>query len=140
MILCLCSRSLERRLQRPLLAKSRTLPSIPQSPAAIRVQQSENVCERQHRPRVPSSPSGLEACTLPPAGIACVLMFIYVYLNCTPMYQNIFLMNFRFWWYCCELDEKQFYRVTTKKNPSHSWVNLMKTCPAHISPWNQKEK
>ncbi|XP_048029749.1 ankyrin repeat and fibronectin type-III domain-containing protein 1 isoform X3 [Megalobrama amblycephala] len=60
--------SLERRLQRPLLAKSRTLPSIPQSPAAIRVQQSENVCERQHRPRVPSSPGGLEACTLPPAG------------------------------------------------------------------------
>ncbi|KAG1944500.1 ankyrin repeat and fibronectin type-III domain-containing protein [Pimephales promelas] len=62
------ARSLERRLQRPLLAKSRTLPSIPQSPAAIRVQQSENVCERQHRPRVPSSPGGLEACTLPPAG------------------------------------------------------------------------
>uniref|UniRef100_A0A8C1IDD1 Ankyrin repeat and fibronectin type-III domain-containing protein 1-like n=1 Tax=Cyprinus carpio TaxID=7962 RepID=A0A8C1IDD1_CYPCA len=60
--------SLERRLQRPLLAKSRTLPSIPQSPAAVRVQQSEKVCERQQRPRVPSSPGGLEACTLPPAG------------------------------------------------------------------------
>ncbi|XP_016327393.1 ankyrin repeat and fibronectin type-III domain-containing protein 1-like [Sinocyclocheilus anshuiensis] len=62
------ARSLERRLQRPLLAKSRTLPSIPQSPAAIRVQQSEKVCECQQRPRVPSSPGGLEACTLPPAG------------------------------------------------------------------------
>ncbi|RXN02234.1 ankyrin repeat and fibronectin type-III domain-containing 1-like protein [Labeo rohita] len=62
------ARSLERRLQRPLLAKSRTLPSIPQSPAAVRVQQSENICERQQRPRVPSSPGGLEACTLPPAG------------------------------------------------------------------------
>ncbi|XP_067291110.1 ankyrin repeat and fibronectin type-III domain-containing protein 1 isoform X2 [Pseudorasbora parva] len=60
--------SLERRLQRPVLAKSRTLPSIPQSPAAVRVQQTENACERQHRPRVPSSPGGLEACTLPPAG------------------------------------------------------------------------
>ncbi|XP_052452578.1 ankyrin repeat and fibronectin type-III domain-containing protein 1 isoform X1 [Carassius gibelio] len=62
------ARSLERRLQRPLLAKSRTLPSIPQSPASVRVQQSENICERQRRPRVPSSPGGLEACTLPPAG------------------------------------------------------------------------
>lgn len=69
---CLCSRSLERRLQRPLLAKSRTLPSIPQSPAAVRLQQSENVCKRQQRPRVPSSAGGLEACTLPPAGTVCV--------------------------------------------------------------------
>ncbi|XP_017209464.1 ankyrin repeat and fibronectin type-III domain-containing protein 1 isoform X2 [Danio rerio] len=60
--------SLERRLQRPLLAKSRTLPSIPQSPAAVRVQQTESDCERQQRPRVPSSPGGLEACTIPPAG------------------------------------------------------------------------
>ncbi|XP_026114126.1 ankyrin repeat and fibronectin type-III domain-containing protein 1 isoform X1 [Carassius auratus] len=62
------ARSLERRLQRPLLAKSRTLPSIPQSPAAVRVQQSEKVCERQQRPHVPSSPGGLQACTLPSAG------------------------------------------------------------------------
>ncbi|XP_043082106.1 ankyrin repeat and fibronectin type-III domain-containing protein 1 [Puntigrus tetrazona] len=62
------ARSLERRLQRPLLAKSRTLPSIPQSPAAVRTQQPENACERRRRPRVPSSPGGLEGCTLPPAG------------------------------------------------------------------------
>lgn len=121
MIACLYSRLLERRLQRPLLAKSRTLPSIPQSPAAIRVQQSENVCERQHRPRVPSSPGGLEACTLPPAGIACVFVFIYVYLNCTPMLSKHILLDSRFWWFCCELHEKMFCRVTTKK----TWVSYI---------------
>ncbi|XP_051543366.1 ankyrin repeat and fibronectin type-III domain-containing protein 1 isoform X2 [Myxocyprinus asiaticus] len=60
--------SLERRLQRPVLAKSRTLPSIPQSPSVVRMQPSENVSDCERHPRLPSSPGGLEACTLPPAG------------------------------------------------------------------------
>ncbi|XP_056593915.1 ankyrin repeat and fibronectin type-III domain-containing protein 1 isoform X1 [Triplophysa dalaica] len=62
------ARSLERRLQRPVLAKSRTLPSIPQSPAAIRGHHSANVCVQQQRARLPSSPGPVEACTLPSAG------------------------------------------------------------------------
>ncbi|KAA0705063.1 hypothetical protein E1301_Tti017848 [Triplophysa tibetana] len=62
------ARSLERRLQRPILAKSRTLPSIPQSPAAIRGHHSANVCVQQQRARLPSSPGPVEACTLPSAG------------------------------------------------------------------------
>nr|XP_023674981.1 ankyrin repeat and fibronectin type-III domain-containing protein 1-like isoform X2 [Paramormyrops kingsleyae] len=60
-------RSLERKLQRPLLAKSRTLPSIPQSPTVSRV---------QHSDLLGGSPCGTplfstshpKACTLPSAG------------------------------------------------------------------------
>ncbi|KAJ8347212.1 hypothetical protein SKAU_G00286130 [Synaphobranchus kaupii] len=37
------TRSLEKKLQRPLLAKSRTLPSIPQSPTANRMHRSDLV-------------------------------------------------------------------------------------------------
>ncbi|KAG5832358.1 hypothetical protein ANANG_G00290340 [Anguilla anguilla] len=37
------ARSLEKKLQRPLLAKSRTLPSIPQSPMANRMNRSDLV-------------------------------------------------------------------------------------------------
>lgn len=73
----LCSRSLERRLQRPILAKSRTLPSIPQSPAAVRGQQSENACVQQQRARLPSSPGPVEACTLPSAGIVLASKHVY---------------------------------------------------------------
>ncbi|XP_055037352.2 ankyrin repeat and fibronectin type-III domain-containing protein 1 isoform X3 [Misgurnus anguillicaudatus] len=61
-------RSLERRLQRPILAKSRTLPSIPQSPASIRGQQPGNVCIQRQRSQFLSSPGPTEACTLPSAG------------------------------------------------------------------------
>ncbi|XP_076842957.1 ankyrin repeat and fibronectin type-III domain-containing protein 1 isoform X2 [Brachyhypopomus gauderio] len=61
--------SLERRLQRPLLAKSRTLPSIPQSPIVGRVHQhSQLIVGSPTRPRLPSSPAHLSACTLPPTG------------------------------------------------------------------------
>ncbi|XP_035386321.1 ankyrin repeat and fibronectin type-III domain-containing protein 1 isoform X2 [Electrophorus electricus] len=65
------ARSLERRLQRPLLAKSRTLPSIPQSPLIGRVHQHSHVI-RGNPPhtRLPSSPAHLSACTLPTAGDA----------------------------------------------------------------------
>ncbi|XP_028845855.1 ankyrin repeat and fibronectin type-III domain-containing protein 1 isoform X2 [Denticeps clupeoides] len=55
--------SLERRLQRPVLAKSLTLPSIPQSPTVARVI-GESVPCRQ----LPSRPDQSKACTLPPAG------------------------------------------------------------------------
>lgn len=65
---CLC-RSLERKLQRPILAKSRTLPSIPQSPTVSRVHHSDLIGgspPRMKNPPVATSHS--KACTLPPAG------------------------------------------------------------------------
>nr|XP_019938403.1 PREDICTED: uncharacterized protein LOC109626711 [Paralichthys olivaceus] len=61
--------SLERKLQRPLLAKSRTLPSIPQSPTVSRVHHSDLIGgsppRRKHLSTATSHP---KACTLPPAG------------------------------------------------------------------------
>ncbi|XP_062848416.1 uncharacterized protein LOC134310719 [Trichomycterus rosablanca] len=59
------ARSLERRLQRPLLAKSRTLPSIPQSPLVGRMH--PGCQDAQPRPHLPSSPAHHSGCTLPPA-------------------------------------------------------------------------
>ncbi|CAL8301916.1 unnamed protein product [Lota lota] len=63
------ARSLERTLQRPLLAKSRTLPSIPQSPAAARVHRTDLIGGsppgRTIRSPINNQPN---ACTLPPAG------------------------------------------------------------------------
>ncbi|KAI1896239.1 hypothetical protein AGOR_G00092760 [Albula goreensis] len=61
--------SLERKLQRPLLAKSRTLPSIPQSPTVARVLHSDLVGGSPLRRKLPST-SHPKACTLPPAGEA----------------------------------------------------------------------
>ncbi|XP_035261553.1 ankyrin repeat and fibronectin type-III domain-containing protein 1 isoform X2 [Anguilla anguilla] len=58
--------SLERKLQRPLLAKSRTLPSIPQSPTVARVLHSDLVDGSPPR-RIQPSTSHPKACTLPPA-------------------------------------------------------------------------
>ncbi|XP_005748523.1 uncharacterized protein ankfn1b isoform X3 [Pundamilia nyererei] len=63
------ARSLERKLQRPILAKSRTLPSIPQSPTVSRVHHSDLIGgspPRMKNPPVATSHS--KACTLPPAG------------------------------------------------------------------------
>lgn len=68
---CLCcpTRSLERKLQRPLLAKSRTLPSIPQSPTVSRVHHSDLIGGSPPRRRnSPAATSHPKACTLPPAG------------------------------------------------------------------------
>lgn len=63
------NRSLERKLQRPRLAKSRTLPSIPQSPTVSRVHQSDLIGgSPPHRTKLPSSPGHPKACTLPSAG------------------------------------------------------------------------
>lgn len=63
------NRSLERKLQRPLLAKSRTLPSIPQSPTVSRVHQSDLIGGSPlRRKTLPATTSNLKACTLPPAG------------------------------------------------------------------------
>ncbi|XP_028991252.1 ankyrin repeat and fibronectin type-III domain-containing protein 1 isoform X2 [Betta splendens] len=62
------ARSLERKLQRPLLAKSRTLPSIPQSPTVSRVHSSDLIGgspPRRKNPNAAASPP--KACTLPPA-------------------------------------------------------------------------
>ncbi|KAM9488692.1 ankyrin repeat and fibronectin type-III domain-containing protein 1 isoform 1-T1 [Clarias gariepinus] len=65
------ARSLERRLQRPLLAKSRTLPSIPQSPLVSRVNQNAQLVGRSEPcSQLASSPTHLSACTLPPADYA----------------------------------------------------------------------
>ncbi|XP_078793470.1 ankyrin repeat and fibronectin type-III domain-containing protein 1 [Oryzias latipes] len=62
-------RSLERKLQRPILAKSRTLPSIPQSPTVSRVHHSDLIDGSPPRRKNPSSTSShSKACTLPPAG------------------------------------------------------------------------
>ncbi|MGH0135156.1 UNVERIFIED_CONTAM: hypothetical protein FKN15_043428 [Acipenser sinensis] len=67
-----CFRSLERKLQRPLLAKSRTLPSIPQSPTFSRVHHSNLLSSSQELApslRVPRSSSNhRKGCTLPSAG------------------------------------------------------------------------
>ncbi|TKS89917.1 hypothetical protein D9C73_024046 [Collichthys lucidus] len=64
----LSNRSLERKLQRPLLAKSRTLPSIPQSPTVSRVHHSDLIGgSPPRRKNPPAATSHLKACTLPPA-------------------------------------------------------------------------
>ncbi|KAM3859677.1 ankyrin repeat and fibronectin type-III domain-containing protein 1 [Diretmus argenteus] len=63
------ARSLERKLQRPLLAKSRTLPSIPQSPTVSRVHHSDLIGGSPPRRKNPPPATGHpKACTLPPAG------------------------------------------------------------------------
>ncbi|XP_053720627.1 ankyrin repeat and fibronectin type-III domain-containing protein 1 isoform X1 [Synchiropus splendidus] len=63
------ARSLERKLQRPLLAKSRTLPSIPQSPTVSRVHPTELIGGSPPRRKNPAiESSSPKACTLPPAG------------------------------------------------------------------------
>ncbi|XP_026206829.1 ankyrin repeat and fibronectin type-III domain-containing protein 1 isoform X1 [Anabas testudineus] len=63
------ARSLERKLQRPLLAKSRTLPSIPQSPTVSRVHPSDLIGgSPPRRKNLNTATSQPKACTLPPAG------------------------------------------------------------------------
>ncbi|KAL6095149.1 uncharacterized protein ACO6RY_16409 [Pungitius sinensis] len=63
------ARSLERKLQRPILAKSRTLPSIPQSPTVSRVHHSHLLGgSPPRRKNPPPAASHPKACTLPPAG------------------------------------------------------------------------
>ena len=63
------TRSLERKLQRPILAKSRTLPSIPQSPTVSRVHHSDLIGgSPPRRKNPPAAASHPKACTLPPAG------------------------------------------------------------------------
>ncbi|KAF6734748.1 hypothetical protein FQA47_013438 [Oryzias melastigma] len=53
----------------PILAKSRTLPSIPQSPTVSRVHHSDLIDGSPPRRKNPSSTSShSKACTLPPAG------------------------------------------------------------------------
>lgn len=68
--LCFLTRSLERKLQRPLLAKSRTLPSIPQSPTVSRVHHSDFIGGSPPRRKNPpaAATSHPKGCTLPPAG------------------------------------------------------------------------
>ncbi|XP_034049791.1 ankyrin repeat and fibronectin type-III domain-containing protein 1 [Thalassophryne amazonica] len=61
--------SLERKLQRPLLAKSRTLPSIPQSPTVSRVHPSDLIGgSPPRRKNPPAATTNPTACTLPSAG------------------------------------------------------------------------
>ncbi|XP_037134366.1 uncharacterized protein LOC119138444 isoform X1 [Syngnathus acus] len=62
------ARSLERKLQRPILAKSRTLPSIPQSPHVSRVHHSDLIGGSPPRRKNPPTTSSPKACTLPPEG------------------------------------------------------------------------
>ncbi|XP_070304434.1 ankyrin repeat and fibronectin type-III domain-containing protein 1 [Salvelinus sp. IW2-2015] len=63
------ARSLERKLQRPLLAKSRTLPSIPQSPTVARVHHSDLIDgSPPRRTSLASNSNQPKACTLPPEG------------------------------------------------------------------------
>ncbi|KAJ4940353.1 hypothetical protein JOQ06_026660, partial [Pogonophryne albipinna] len=60
--------SLERKLQRPILAKSRTLPSIPQSPTVSRVHRADLIGgSPPRRKNPPPDASHPKACTLPPA-------------------------------------------------------------------------
>ncbi|MEE6524777.1 hypothetical protein FKM82_024422, partial [Ascaphus truei] len=58
--------SLDRKLQRPVLGKSLTLPSIPQSPVLTRIPQLQ-----EGAPRLPQScstpPDAYKSCKLPPS-------------------------------------------------------------------------
>lgn len=66
-------RSLDRKLQRPLLGKSRTLPSIPQSPVLSRIPLLDSAAFREAMPEQKpyqkhSAPDGQKGCTVPSAG------------------------------------------------------------------------
>ncbi|XP_025010917.2 ankyrin repeat and fibronectin type-III domain-containing protein 1 isoform X2 [Gallus gallus] len=68
-------RSLDRKLQRPLLGKSRTLPSIPQSPVLSRIPLLDSAAFREAMPEQKpyqkhSAPDGQKGCTVPSAGDA----------------------------------------------------------------------
>lgn len=77
------NRSLERKLQRPRLAKSRTLPSIPQSPTVSRVHQSDLIGgSPPHRTKLPSGSGHPKACTLPSAGKEKLKTTIQCFFNC----------------------------------------------------------
>ncbi|XP_062467999.1 ankyrin repeat and fibronectin type-III domain-containing protein 1-like isoform X3 [Pezoporus occidentalis] len=76
---CCCSglecRSLDRKLQRPLLGKSRTLPSIPQSPVLNRLPLLDPTVYREEMPeqkpyKKHSAPDPQKGCTVPSAGEA----------------------------------------------------------------------
>ncbi|XP_030140284.4 ankyrin repeat and fibronectin type-III domain-containing protein 1 isoform X3 [Taeniopygia guttata] len=76
---CCCSvaecRSLDRKLQRPLLGKSRTLPSIPQSPVLSRLAPLPPAAYRDEMPeqkpyKKPSASEHQKGCTVPSAGEA----------------------------------------------------------------------
>ncbi|XP_030906121.2 ankyrin repeat and fibronectin type-III domain-containing protein 1-like isoform X1 [Melopsittacus undulatus] len=76
---CCCSglecRSLDRKLQRPLLGKSRTLPSIPQSPVLSRLPLLDPAVYREEMPeqkpyKKHSTPDPQKGCTVPSAGEA----------------------------------------------------------------------
>ncbi|CAN8192357.1 unnamed protein product, partial [Coccothraustes coccothraustes] len=76
---CCCSvtecRSLDRKLQRPLLGKSRTLPSIPQSPVLSRLPLLEPAAYRDEMPeqkpyKKHSASERQKGCTVPSAGEA----------------------------------------------------------------------
>ncbi|XP_015732858.1 ankyrin repeat and fibronectin type-III domain-containing protein 1-like isoform X3 [Coturnix japonica] len=76
---CCCSvtecRSLDRKLQRPLLGKSRTLPSIPQSPVLSRIPLLDSAVFQEAMPEQKSyqkhsAPDGQKGCTIPSAGDA----------------------------------------------------------------------
>ncbi|XP_051488147.1 ankyrin repeat and fibronectin type-III domain-containing protein 1-like isoform X2 [Apus apus] len=76
---CCCSvtecRSLDRKLQRPLLGKSRTLPSIPQSPVLSRLPLLDSTAYREEMPeqkpyKKHSASDHQKGCTVPSAGDA----------------------------------------------------------------------
>nr|XP_009937512.1 PREDICTED: ankyrin repeat and fibronectin type-III domain-containing protein 1-like [Opisthocomus hoazin] len=68
-------RSLDRKLQRPLLGKSRTLPSIPQSPVLSRLPLLDSTAYREEMPeqkpyKKHSASDHQKGCTVPSAGEA----------------------------------------------------------------------
>ncbi|XP_071880144.1 ankyrin repeat and fibronectin type-III domain-containing protein 1 isoform X4 [Anas platyrhynchos] len=70
-----CGWSLDRKLQRPLLGKSRTLPSIPQSPVLSRLPLLDSTAYREEMPeqksyKKHSASDGQKGCTVPSAGEA----------------------------------------------------------------------
>ncbi|KAM6054345.1 ankyrin repeat and fibronectin type-III domain-containing protein 1-like isoform 1-T1 [Chlamydotis macqueenii] len=76
---CCCSvtecRSLDRKLQRPLLGKSRTLPSIPQSPVLSRIPLLDSAAYREEMPeqkpyKKASASDRQKGCTVPSTGEA----------------------------------------------------------------------
>lgn len=76
MLCFLPSRSLDRKPQRPLLGKSRTLPSIPQSPVLSRLPLLDPTAYREEMPeqkpyKKRSASDHQKGCTVPSTGESC---------------------------------------------------------------------
>ncbi|KAJ7305762.1 hypothetical protein JRQ81_010128 [Phrynocephalus forsythii] len=110
MALEIISGSLDRKPQRPVLGKSRTLPSIPQSPVISRVPLLDPVLYRKEMPeqrqyRNHSAPEYQKGCTVPSTGDAWQLED-----DCTEPVQDPTLQPRL----CTSMDEPPFRSLRTR--------------------------